>query len=471
MSDKAKKITQPAIDRRDYKPKLDASGRPKLTYYPDAGKPGLVLVVQPSGKMSWVIFYRRLSDRKQRKLTLDGFPSLATAHKLAQTALDGVAEGKDPAGEKKELKRIAKAGVPDRDQFRAVVERYTREYAAKRRNGPEKARLIGLRTDPENKTKWQAIPGRAVDLWGQKRIHDIARRDIKEHLERLVSGAPIGANRTFSELRKFFNWTVSQDILPASPMVGMSPPTDLQEEADRRRHRTLLHHETIPGSTDEELRWLWKACDAYDKSEETSPVKLRGPFGPLVKLLILTGQRRSEVAEMTWSELDLEKRQWVIPAARSKNGKPHLVPLSSAAFEILEKLPRIAGKAGHVFTTNGQTPVSGYSRMKRRIDTLMAEAAERERGETVPIAEWRLHDLRRTMAAGMQRLGVALEVTEKVLNHTSGSFAGIVGVYQVHEYAREKAAALESWGQFVTRLVNTAPVSDEVAGAKGQVAA
>ena len=151
---------------------------------------------------------------------------------------------------------------------------------------------------------------------------------------------------------------------------------------------------------------------------------------------------------MTWPEVDIAAREWVIPAARSKNGEPHVVPLSDQAVAVLEAVPRIKGKANYVFTTDGEHPVSGFSRMKKRIDKLMAGyAAEIE--ATIPA--WTIHDIRRTVAAGMQRIGIKIEVTEKVLNHKSGSFRGIAGIYQVHDYADEKRAALEAWGRFRKR--------------------
>lgn len=159
---------------------------------------------------------------------------------------------------------------------------------------------------------------------------------------------------------------------------------------------------------------------------------------------------------MTWAEIDSEARQWTIPGARAKNGKPNLVPLSDSALIVLDSVPRISGPADYVFTTDGEHPISGFSRMKNRIDKLMEEIASKERpGADIP--EWRLHDLRRTVAVGMQRLGVKLEVTEKVLNHTSGTFGGIVGVYNVYDYAKEKQAALLEWGRFVTKLVSANP--------------
>jgi integrase len=308
--------------------------------------------------------------------------------------------------------------------------------------------------------EWIIIKGRAVDIWGKKRVQEVTRRDIREHLEKLAEDAPIGANRAFSELRKFFNWCVGKDILAASPMTGLQPPSE--ERASR--HRTLISRADLPGSTDDELRWLWQACGLYDRAETDEGKrghgrKRRGPFGPFIQMLILTGQRRNEVGRMTWDEVDLNERIWVIPGNRAKNGQPHTVPLSDAAFAILQQMPRIKSRGGYVFTTDGEHPISGWGRMKHRVDKLMQEIGREERGEQVAIPHWTLHDLRRTMAAGLQRLGVQVVVTEKVLNHTSGSFAGIVGVYQVYDYVKEKASALQLWGRFVTELVEGRPAN------------
>lgn len=411
----------------------------------DAKVRGLYLIVQISGKKSWAVRYR--FGGRLLKLTIGAYPtfSLRQAREEAGNAfrmLGGVSP-QDPRAVQKETRRKAqRADAEDPDLFRLVAERYLREYASKRKGFREKARLLGMRPDPTSAVHWGVIKGGPADAWKDRRVQDIGRRDIKEHLDDMLPTARFGANRKFAELRKFFNWAVSKDILTASPVLGMAPPTDMQDEAARRRERTLMRVATLPNSTDDELRWLWRACEADGY-----------PFGPLTQLLVLTGQRRSEVGGMTWGEIDLEKRQWTIPGSRTKNGKPHMVPLSDAAMSIMEKLPRIEGRAGYVFTTSGETPVSGFSRMKLRLDRLMSTAAKEARGENARVAEWRLHDLRRTVAAGLQRLGVAVTVTEKVLNHTSGSFAGIVGVYQVHDYAEEKAVALQTWGRFLTDLV------------------
>jgi integrase len=212
-----------------------------------------------------------------------------------------------------------------------------------------------------------------------------------------------------------FNWAMSADIVAASPCAGIERPTK-EISCDR-----VLD--------DAELALIWYAAD-----------ELGPPFGPLVKLLLLTGQRRNEVAGLEWKELDLQ--WWSLPRQRTKNNKAHLVPLSRQAIAVIETIPKISER--FVFSTNGETRVSGFGKAKRRLDALLPK----------DMPPWRLHDLRRTVASGMARLVINLPVIEKVLNHASGSFAGIVGVYQKHEFSDEKRKALEAWGFHVTEIVS-----------------
>jgi integrase len=377
---------------------------------PDSHMPGLYLIVQPSGARSWAVRYRH--HGQSRKHTLGSYPAvdLKTARVLASKALRTVAEGRDP-GREKTLARAAKADSVDRivDNF---LERHVR-----RSNRPRTAQ------ETERLLRQHVLP-----RWRGRMIHEITRRDVLDILDRVVDGgAPIAANRVLAAVRKFFKWCIARDVIAASPCAGVNPPT-----AERARDRVLF---------DDELRLVWQAAD-----------KLGGTFGPLVKLLALTGQRRDEVARMRWEEIDIENRLWTLPAERTKNNQPHEVPLSKAALAILERVPRTK-ESPFVFTTNGgASPASGYSKNKRRLDALLPAG----------MPSWRLHDLRRTCASGMARLGVNLPVIEKVLNHASGSFAGIVGVYQRHSFADEKRAALEAWGNFVAALIESKPASKVV---------
>lgn len=391
----AKRLTAAAVD------KLRAN-RAKRREIPDAQAPGLHLIIQPSGKKSWAVRYR--FGGSPRKLTLGGYPaiSLKDAREQAAAARDAVDRGVDPIEEQRRAKSAAGA---DLDLFENVAAEF-------------------LKRNTRAAPAWKAEMGRLLERevfpqWRGKRIGEIAKRDVIRLLDRLLDrGVGVMANRVFAVIRRIFNWAVERDIIAASPCAGLKAP--IEETA---RDRVL---------SDDELRTVWKAADGFGY-----------PFGPIIQLLILTGQRRSEVGQATWSEIDLKERLWRIPGSRTKNGVPHDVALSDQAIAVLESLPRIAGKAGYLFTTTGETPASGFSRAKDRLDEKLPEGT----------ADWRLHDIRRTVASGMARLGIALPAIEKVLNHTSGSFAGIVAVYQRHEFADEKRRALEAWGRFVETLV------------------
>ena len=252
-------------------------------------------------------------------------------------------------------------------------------------------------------------------------------------LDRL-SDRPAVQRHSFAALRKLFRWAVSRGDIDRSPMEGMAQPSGVPS-----RDRVL---------DDTELALAWQAAAGLSK-----------PFDAFFRLLILTGQRRDEVASLRWSELDRDGAEWCLPASRTKNGVSHIVPLSPMAKALLDD---VAGKGewprkGFVLSTTGKTPISGFSKAKGKLDAsitvLEIESSEQQERERRDIPPWRTHDIRRTVATGLQRLGVRLEVTEAVLNHVSGSRSGIVGVYQRHDWKAEKRAALEAWAEHVAAAV------------------
>ena len=332
--------------------------------------------------------------------------------------MQAVAEGRDLT-EVRKARQPAATANPDRDLIRHLSATFIERYAKPRlRSWAEVERHFTAEINPH---------------WGARRAQDITKRDVLNLIDQIVDrGSPIMANQIFATLRRFFGWLVERDVLEASPSSGVKKPT-----AEQSRDRIL---------TDSEMKLFWRASATFDY-----------PFRPMWRLLLLTGQRREEVAGMKWNELDLDdKPVWNIPAARTKNGEPHTVPLSPTAMAIIETLPKI-GKAGFMFTTTGDTHVTGYSRSKARLDAkmlnILQQGASGPEGVTLP--QWTLHDLRRTMASGMARLNISLPVIEKCLNHVSGSFAGIVGVYQRHEFSEEKRLAFRAWAAFVEQTVTT----------------
>jgi integrase len=166
--------------------------------------------------------------------------------------------------------------------------------------------------------------------------------------------------------------------------------------------------------------------------------QLGGPYGAIVDVLALTGQRRDEVARMSWDEVDLTHRVWTLPATRTKNDKPHIVQLSDAAVVVIGAQQR-SGR--FVFSRNGVIPIGDFSIQKRRL------------GDLCGVSHWRLHDLRRTMVSGMASLGVAPHVADKILNHVAGTISGVAAVYQRHEFLKERRYALERWGAHVVGLL------------------
>jgi integrase len=385
---------------------------------------GLYLVVQPSGAKSWAVRYRR--NGRTRKLTL-GSVDLKTARQLAKKALDAVALGGDPGTDKAEARREE---ASDKRDFEAVAALFLERYVNKKNLRPrprtleEQARLLGM-TLTEN--GWAAKKGGLAHRWRGRKVSEITKSDIVDRLdEQLARHKGANANRLRIVLHLFFGWCVRRDLIAVNPCAGTDRPAPQVS-----RDRVL---------TDAELALFWRAAN------------LDPLFGPMWKLLALTGQRRDEARGATWSEFDLEARTWTIPADRAKNSHEHEVPLSPAAIALLEVQPRIGKKPTLVFTTTGDTMLGGLSRAKDRLDRRMAELAA-VGGLKEPPRPWRIHDLRRTVATGLQKLGVNLPVIEKVLNHTSGSFAGVVGIYQRHDFRKEKRDALDAWDRHITSLV------------------
>lgn len=376
---------------------------------PDGKVRGLYFIVQPSGQRSWALRYRRRADNATRKLTLGAYPAidLTNARRLASKALTAVAENGDPAEDKQAARMAARKPV-HQDLVENVVDRFIERHAKKN----------------TRETSWKEaqrlLKTELVSRWKGKPIAAIGRSDIHAILDAIIDrGSPISANRALAVMSRLFSWSVERGLIPTSPCSGIRPPSPA-----KTRDRVL---------TDAELRLVWLACD-----------QIGWPFGPLVRLLILTGQRRDEVGGITWDEVDLDERVWLLPKGRVKNDKGHAVPLSDAAIEIIENLPQIANRARYVFTTTNFAPVSGFTTAKRRFDQIIATL-----NGGVSIPPWTYHDLRRTLASGCARLGVMPQVVEAILNHRSGTIRGVAAVYNRYDHAAEKRAALDAWEKHV----------------------
>lgn len=356
--------------------------------YFDGSFPGLSLRVSCGGRKAWTYHYR--IGGKLKRLTIDSYPALSVsaAHDAWRKARDEVRAGRDP-GHRVESGATDFAGVFEEWLKRDQAENRTRDVA-------------------EYRLRKYALP-----KWKGRQITDIKRRDALDVIDAIADrGTIILARRVHGHLHRLFAWSVGRGIIDFNPLANVDLPG-----SETKRERVL---------TDDELAAVWKGADS-----------LGHPYAGLFKLLILTGARRDEIGRLRWSEIVNQSIE--LEGIRTKTGKAHVIPLSTPAREVIEQLPHIVGSP-FVFTFGGAAPVNGWAKVKTQLDKVSG------------VSDWRIHDLRRTAATGLQKLGTPLQVTEAVLGHTAGSRGGIVGIYQRHDYANEKRAALEAWGAHVTGL-------------------
>jgi integrase len=412
----------------------------------DGGRRGLYLIVQPSGAKSWAMRFRDALG-KSVKLTLGGFDeterapvadpkqgadlTLVEARLLAAKIDHERAGGTDVIVARKAAKLAARRKAADdaNNAYPALLLRYVEDHLRPNtKRWRDAARLLGFKYGKDGKGP-ETVPGGLADRWANKPVRAITADDLYLAVDDAVRvGAPgLGRRRKahrhaepygrslHSTLGAFLSWCLKNRRIDANPCAAVHKPP-----AGAPRERVL---------SDEEIVAVWRGSET-----------LAAPYTAMVKLLILTGGRVREVAGLRWSELSPDLSLWTLRKERVKNGREHRLRLPPAARGIIGAVPRIAG-SDYVLTFTGERPVDGHSAVKRALD------------QESRVTGWTLHDLRRTLATGLQRLGVRLEVTEAVLNHTSGSRSGIVGVYQKYQYDTEKAAALEAWADRLAALI------------------
>lgn len=394
------------------------------TEIPDGKIGGLYLVIQPTtGAKSWALRYR--ANGQPKKLTLGAYPGLgiASARNRAQEALGNIAGGNDPAAAKKAAREAVKVAREARDTVAILAEEFVRRAQTKKRGAALAPSWI--------KERKRLLDKEVIPVIGEKRIGEVRKEEVNRILNGLVDrGSATQANRLRAVLHRFFRWAMAQGKADHNPVEGTEPPGP-----ETTRDRVL---------SDEEIRAAWIAFGVEG-----------WPFGDIAKLLLLTGARREEIGGAKWSDLDLAARTWTVPASRSKNDDPHVIPLSDAAMKIVGSLKRVEAKRddkgvpgpAYVFTTTGESSVSGWGRAKKRIDLAMAKALGK-----AP-AEWVIHDLRRSAASGMGKLKIAPHVIEAALNHKTGTIKGVAATYNRHDYSAEKRSALDAWGRHVETIV------------------
>lgn len=346
----------------------------------------------------------RSASRKDYTIGRHGAPwTVETARKEARKILGRVAAGEDPQAEK------VAARTPSASHDFSSVGNLFLERHVRRNLRPSTIR------DYESIVKNRLIPE-----WKGRDIREIGRPDIHALLDPIEDEKPVMARLVFAVARRLFGFALERGLIDLNPCTGMRGPVP-----PKARDRVLTEHE---------LDLVW------DRSGEMS-----FPHRQAFRLLVLTGQRRSEVGGMQWSELDLDAGTWTIPAERAKNGRSHFVDLAPTAIEEISSAPRAGA---FVLGAAGRSAFQGWSKAKRALDAEISKSLEIRGADLMP--DWRIHDLRRTAATGMAGLGFGPHIVERVLNHISGAQGGLVGVYQRHEYREERKAALLAWARRVS---------------------
>ncbi len=397
--------------------KLPVPGTGRTIYW-DAAMPGFGLMVTKNGHKSFVVDYRAAGHK--RRMHLKSGLTLTDARREAKAVLGRVAKGGDPLSERRWAER-AKG-----ETLKAIVEEYLAQEGDR------------LRTVDDRK----AVLNRLVlPVLGARQINNISRRDIVRLLDRIAdeNGAPM-ADHVLAYLRRVMTWHASRSDDFRSPIVrGMARTSPKQ----RRRQRVL---------SDDELRAVWRAAEASQNA-----------FSYLVQFLLLTATRRNEAARMKRGEVSGD--EWTIPQERYKTGLELVIPLSAAAQGVLSAVPKI-GKSGYVFTTDGKTPIAGFSKFKHAFDAKVLAELRKQDPEAKPLPNWTLHDCRRTARSLMSRAGIPADHAERCLGHVIG---GVRGVYDKYEYLPEKRRSFEALAALVDRIVN--PPADNVVPMRKEVLA
>ena len=371
---------------------------------------GFGVRVLASGGASYVVQYRmggREAKTKRYTIGVHGSPwTPATARGEAERLLIMVAQGTDPVDADKKRRREA---------VDLAFSNYSDRFA-----GACKGK--GWRTLVDRSLRLHIKP-----VLGSKALPTITRIDVVEIFDRMPTAQAANRRNVFAVLRRLFKWAIGRGDLERSPMEGMETPPPVKP-----RERWL---------SDDEIRRIWLQAP-----------KCHRCFGPIVRLLIMTGQRHEEVTGLDWSELDRDGRECRLTGERTKNGEPTTVPLNDLAVAELDGVAKSERwpRRGRVFPTATGAGFTAHAKGKRTLDKLIENDGDE------PLPPWRLHDLRRTLATGFQRLGVRFEVTEAVLNHLSGSRAGVAGIYQRHDWRDEKREALRTWNEHISTVLRDA---------------
>jgi integrase len=365
---------------------------------------GFYLRVSKTGRATFGVDYYALGKRRRLSLGPAGSAAaLTAARREAEKVLAGAKLGRDA------VQQRAEAKAASAENFGRLARKFLDDQESQLR--------------PKTYIEWTRYLTQYLNPLNSRAVGSIDRRDINAELDRIASAhSPIAADRARTAASAFFAWCIKAGYLDANPVVGAP-----RKSKPRSRCRVL---------DDAELAEVWHAAG-------------EGDYADILRLLILTGARREEIASLAWPEIDLNRCILTLPPERTKNGRQHVMPLSPQAVAILQA--RAVWESRAFIFGLGEGGFSGWSRCKVRLDGRIRRARQ-EAGRT-PMPAWTIHDLRRSVASGLAQLGVALPVIERILNHVSGpSFGGVAGVYQRHSFEKEMRAAMKLWGEHVANL-------------------
>ena len=380
--------------------KAPASGQAE---YSDSDVPGLRVRIGTSGAKTFIL--RKRAAGKIKNITLGRYTprfGLAEARRKARALISDLEAGKAAP-------RPSQRAQSTNGTIRALMPAYLASKAHLR----------------SNREITRIMDGYVLPTIGDRFADSVTRREITVLVDSIAATAPTMARAVHAQISAFYSWAMPRlERLHANPCRDAGRP-----DKPKARDRVL---------SDSELKGLWLVADGEGH-----------PWGPALQLLMLTGSRRDEVFSADRDEFDLRAGEWIIPADRAKNGQAHILPLSKAAMAIVKAIPEVAG-ADKLFPARGnaENGTSGFSKAQARFRISLDHQLGRDAGD-----HWTLHDIRRTVATGMQRLGVRFEVTEAVLNHVSGARGGIAGVYQRHDWKQEKRSALDAWASMLNEIV------------------
>jgi integrase len=393
--------------------KLPDHGRDEIRVQ---GSPGLFLRVSKTG-MVWYFRARSPSEKTPIAIRMGPYGlgseafTLKEARRKAEDWKDAIKAGDDPRDEVKARKQRFK------DDFEGTVERFLTQYVERNLKKNTHLQYKGI------------LQGLGIEKWNSRPIHKIKRSDVIAVLDDIAeSGRLVLANRTLAVLRRFFNWCADKDIIKADevlPTDRVKPP--LKKETRRKRVLSI-----------EEVRVFWDACGV-----------IGFPFGDCFKLLLVTGQRRSEVAAITRLSIDRKAKLWT--QVNNKADRTHLLPLSDFSLSLFDGLPEFAG-TDLIFTTNGETPIQGQSKAKKQLDKEIQKLISEQELQDIFVEHWQLHDLRRTFTTHLRSIGIGQDVCSSLLNH---AVKGVTAEHYDHyDMLPEKVRAMDAWASFLETIIN-----------------